>query len=64
MRVALFLWRTIRTQRYRRQETAKPQQDREMTRRTAPAAARRWGHYPSEGIDRTTWFGIRADTTE
>jgi len=29
MGVALFLWRTIRTQRYRRQETAKPQQDRE-----------------------------------
>jgi hypothetical protein len=37
MSIAPFLWRTIRTQRYRRRETAQHQQDTEMTRRTVPA---------------------------
>jgi len=31
MDVALLLWRTIRIQRYRMQQTAKPQQPGEMT---------------------------------
>jgi hypothetical protein len=38
MGVAPFLWRTIRTQRYRTQQTAKPQQTGKMTLGTVPAA--------------------------
>jgi len=38
MGVAPFLWRIIRTQRYRRHETAQHQQDTGMTRGTVPAA--------------------------
>jgi hypothetical protein len=37
MVVALFLLRTIAARRFRRRETSKHQQDREMTRETVPA---------------------------
>jgi hypothetical protein len=40
MGMALFLSRTIRSQRYLRRETAQHPQDTEMTRRTVLAAER------------------------
>jgi hypothetical protein len=46
MGVAPFLWRTIRTQRYRTQQTAKPQQTGKMILGTVPAAGWALKHDP------------------
>ena len=48
MGVALLLWRTIRTQRYRTQQTAKPQQDRRDDPWTVPAAGRSETRVPAD----------------
>jgi hypothetical protein len=60
MVVALFLWPTIRTQRCRRPETSKHQQDREMTRQTVPAAET--GHRSETRISRWLNPGRRRTT--